>query len=61
MDGTDDLRLRKRQQIVITLEIMGKIGETRAAIIRFVELVALDHRAHGAIQQQNAACEEVFQ
>ena len=61
MDGTDDLRLRKRQQIVITLEIVGKICEARAAIIRFVELVALYHCAHRAVQQQNPACEEFFQ
>ena len=60
MDGTDDLRLGERQKIVIAFEIVRKIGEARAAIIRFVELVALDHGAHGAIQQQNAACEEVL-
>ena len=61
MDGTDNLRLGKCQKIVIALEVMRKIGKARPAIIRFVELVALDHGAHGAVQQQNAVCEEFFQ
>ena len=55
MDGADDLRLGEGQKVVIALEVMRKIGKTRPAIIRLVELVALDHRAHGTIQHQNAA------
>jgi hypothetical protein len=61
MDGTDDLRLGKRQKIVISPEIVRKFGKARATVVRFVELVALDHGSHRAVEQYDAACKKAFQ
>ena len=61
MNGTDDLRLGERKKIVISPEIVRKIGKACAAVVRFVELVALDHGSHRAIEQYDAACKKAFQ
>jgi hypothetical protein len=54
----DDLRLRERQQIVVALEIMPEIAKTIAAVVSLVEPVTLNHRAHGAIENQDALSEQ---
>ena len=52
------LRLRERQQVVVALQIAGQIGEALAAELGFGQPVALDHRAHGAVEDQDPAVEE---
>ena len=54
MNSGDDLRLCQRQKIVIAAKIARVRGEARAAIVGFGKRVALDHRAHRAVQDQNA-------
>src|SRR5690606_12367299 len=61
MYGANHLRFSQTQQIVITLEIMRKIGKTFSSIIRISQLVALDHRAHGTVEQQNTPSQQLFQ
>ena len=45
---------RQHQEIVVALEIVAKILEALAAIAGLVEPVALDHGAHGAVEDQDA-------
>ena len=54
MDLADDLGPGQRQQLVVTLDVMVQVLEALAAVGRLVELVALDHRAHRAVEDQDA-------
>ena len=53
VDLADDLRLRQHQKVVIALEIVAVILEALAAIACLVQLVALDHGAHGAVEDKD--------
>ena len=53
MNILDRLGLRQRQQIVISAQILGVTLEAFGAEIAFRELMALDHRAHGAVEDQD--------
>ena len=60
MDFLDDVRLRQRQQLIIALDEQlpagaGEVLEALAAIVFLGQLVLLDHGAHCAIQDQDAA------
>ncbi len=57
----DDPRLRDRQQLVVALHVTREILEALAAIRGLVELVALDHRAHRAVEDQDALPEQLRQ
>jgi len=54
VDFRDHVRAHQRQQLVVALEILVVLGEALAAEIGLAQLVALDHRAHGTIQDQDA-------
>src|SRR6185436_1736046 len=54
MDFGDRLRLGQHEQVVVALHGLWMVGEALAAEGRLVELVALDHRAHGAVDDQDA-------
>ena len=54
MDVADGLRLGNREQIVVAFERMRKILETLAPEICFREIVALEHCAHGAVEDEDA-------
>jgi hypothetical protein len=58
VDAADDVRPGEHQQVVVALEIMRVIGEARAAVIGFLQPVALDHRAHGAVEDEQALLEQ---
>ena len=54
--------LRQKQELDAPLQVFAfPIAEARAAIIGFGQLVLLDHRAHGAIEQDDALAEERFE
>ena len=53
--------LCQHQQVVVALDVAGPSPEALAAIGSLVELVALDHRAHGAIEHDDALLEELAQ
>ena len=61
MNVFDDGGLRQRQQVVVALHVPRPVLEARAAIARLIELVTLDHRTHGAIEQHDALLEELAQ
>ena len=46
---------------LLPLTSRGQVAEALAAIGSLVELVALDHRAHGAIEHDNALLEKLAQ
>ncbi|MNT36565.1 hypothetical protein D3C72_1726590 [compost metagenome] len=58
MDLADDFRARKQQQFVVALHVDAMVREARAAIVGLAKLVALDHGAHGAVQDQDAVAQQ---
>ncbi len=61
MDAADDLRLGQRQQVIIALEVAGPVGKALAAIAGLVQLVLLDHGAHGTVEDDDALGEKLFE
>lgn len=60
-DAADHVRARQHQQVVVAFDIAWPVGKAFATVILFLELVALDHRAHAAIENQNALFEGVLE
>ncbi len=58
VDCPDDVGLRQRKQIVVALEVMVVRDERGAAILGLAELVALDHRSHRPVEDENPLLEE---
>ena len=54
MDILDDLGPGYREQVVVAGELAVVIGIERAAKVGLAQFVALDHGAHGTVQQQHA-------
>ena len=54
MDIVDDLRPGEGEQVVVPGELVVVIGIERAAKVGLAQPVALDHGAHGPVQQQHA-------
>ena len=54
VDVENRLRLRQDQEIIVPAQVLVMVLEARAAKILFRELVALHHRAHRAVEDQNA-------
>ena len=61
VDLADHVGPRQDQQVVVALEILRVILEALAAEVRFRQLVALDHRAHRAVEDEDARRERVSQ
>ena len=57
MDGADDVGPRQHEHVAVPAQILGVILEALAAEVRLRQLVALDHRAHGAVEDQHALLE----
>ena len=55
------LRPRQQQEIVVALEIARPVGKAFAAIIRLGQRVALDHGAHGAVEDEDALLRQGLQ
>jgi hypothetical protein len=61
VNAEDDVRARQHQHVVVAAKLLRVRLEALAAEIRFGQLVALDHRAHGAVEHQNAFGEQGFE
>ena len=61
MDRAHDLRLRQHQQVVVALDVMRMVAQAFPAIAGLVEPVALDHRAHRPVQEQDALVQQGFE
>jgi len=59
MNAGDDLRAGEHQQVVVALEVLRVVEEALAAVVRLAQLLLLDHRAHRAIQDQDAFGEKL--
>ncbi len=61
MDPFDDVWLRDVQEIVQTLEVFAApVGIARATEGRLVQLVLLDHRAHRAVNDDDALTQQAL-
>jgi hypothetical protein len=58
MNTPDYLRPGQQQQIVVAFQIMRMIGEACSAIVGFLQFVALNHRSHRAIKNEQALFQE---
>ena len=58
MNVLDHLRLRQAQQFVVALHILMKVLEALAPVLCLAQLEALDHGAHGAIEDGDAFRED---
>ena len=57
VDCADDVGTRDRQQVVVAEERMVMPGKPIASIVGLVEPLALHHRAHRAVDHENAPFE----
>ena len=61
MDRADHFRLRQHKQVVVAAQVTRVVVQAargRATKIRLGQLVLLDHRAHGAVHDENAGAHE---
>ena len=58
MNGGDDLRLREAQQVIVAAQIAAPLLESLAAKLLFAETMALNHGAHGAVENHQALREQ---
>ncbi len=61
LDGLHDARLRDVQHVEVSAQVARMIHKLRAAKRRFLQLLRLDHRAHGAVQNDDPLLQEIFQ
>jgi hypothetical protein len=54
VDLADHIGPGELQQVVVALQILAVVGKARAAKVGFAELVALDHGAHRAVDDDDA-------
>ena len=52
---------RQHQQVAVVLQVLGVVLEALAAVVGLGQLEALDHRAHGAVEDEDALLEQVRQ
>ncbi len=61
MNVAHQRRLRQREQVVIAAQLSRPVTETRAAVVLLGKARALDHRAHRAVEEQDALAEQRLQ
>ena len=61
MNLGNHLRTGDREQLVVAFDVVGEVGQPLAAVVGLGELVALDHGAHGAVEDQDAPGEQLAQ
>ncbi|MCY1351327.1 hypothetical protein D9M69_375900 [compost metagenome] len=61
LDGLDHVRAGQQQQVVVAFYVAWPVGEAGTAVVLFLQLVALDHGAHAAVEDQDALFERLLQ
>jgi hypothetical protein len=61
LDRADDIGAGQNQQVVVALDVAWPVGETFAAIVFFLQAIALDHGAHTAIENQDPLFESLLE
>jgi len=56
-----DARLRDVQHVEVPAQVSRVLQKLRTAKRRFVQLLRLDHRAHGAVQNDDPLLQEILQ
>src|SRR5215510_8763706 len=54
VDGLDGRRLRQREQVGVALDVPGMGLEALTPEVRLLEAVRLEHRPHGAVDDDDA-------
>jgi len=60
VDAADDVRLGEDEEVVVALQLAGMVLEARPPVVRLVELMGLDHGAHGPVQDEDALGQQGF-
>ena len=58
VDAADDVGPRQDEHVAVALELARMAAEPLAAEVGLRQRVALDHRAHGAVEEQDARGEQ---
>ena len=61
MNLLDQLRLGQVERVIVLAQVPRVMCKLAAAVIRFGQAARLNHRAHGAIHQQNALLHQLEQ
>ena len=61
MDRADDVRTREDEDVAVAAQVLRVIREALAAEVGLRQLVALDHRAHRAVEEEDALREGMAQ
>ncbi len=61
LDGLDHVRAAQQQEVVVAFHVARPVGEALAAVVGLFQLVALDHGAHAAIEDQDTFPEGVLE
>ena len=61
MDLLNEIGLGNAQQIVASLQVVSMLQELRSAIPGLVQAIALDHRAHRAVDDDDTLAQEFFE
>jgi hypothetical protein len=54
VDLPDDFRLRDAKQVVVALHVAGPVCKLLAAIVGLLQFIALHHRAHRSVENEDA-------
>jgi len=61
VDLPDDVGAGEDQELVVALHVVPVLAKALAAVVRFAELATLDHRAHCAVEDEDATGQQRFQ
>ena len=54
MNVANHIRARETEQFIVALDVFGKVFEALTTVIGLAQFEALNHGAHGAIENGNA-------
>ena len=60
MNVANHKRCGEREHIIASLQVVVVVGKTSSTEILLAQLVSLNHRSHGAIEQENAVGWDFF-
>src|ERR1051325_11807420 len=61
MNLADHVGPRQDEEVVVALQVAGVLAESIAPELRLRQRVALDHRPHGAVEEEDPSGEQVVQ
>jgi hypothetical protein len=61
VDAADDVRAREDEDVGVALEVVPVVPQPLAPVVRLAELVALDHGAHRAVEDEHALGKQLLE